>query len=149
MGNGLSIYKKPEYEKKLMSIYDSRLADWPLHYKSIFLDTSYSKVHVIVSDPEDAPPILLYHVSELAAWSWLPNIAVISKQYRTYAVDHIGEAGKSVLKDTDVFPKDGKALSDFYIEISNKLGVQSAVIIGESNGGCIALNYALYTPKRV
>ncbi len=36
-----------------MSIYDSRLEDWPLHYESIFLDTSYGKVHVIASGPEE------------------------------------------------------------------------------------------------
>ena len=149
MANRLSIYENTEFEKKLIAIYDRCLDSWPLDHKSLFLETSYGKVHVIASGPENALPILLFHASEMAAWSWLPNIAVLSKKYRTYAVDHIGEAGKSVLKDIDVFPKDGEALSDLYLEISNKLEVRRSVIIGASNGGYIALNYAFYAPERV
>ena len=55
MGAGRSIYKTPEYEQKLMAIYDSRLAEWPHPYESLFLATSYGTVHVVVSGPENAP----------------------------------------------------------------------------------------------
>jgi pimeloyl-ACP methyl ester carboxylesterase len=149
VGTERSIFKAQAYEQKLMTIYESRLAEWPYPYESLFLDTSYGTVHVIASGPKDAPPVLLFHASELAAWSWLPNIGVLNEHYRTYAVDHIGEAGKSVLKDTDVFPKDGKSIADLYLQISDKLGVQKVDLIGASNGGYIALNYSVYAPERV
>jgi pimeloyl-ACP methyl ester carboxylesterase len=118
-----------------MAINASRLAEWSHPYESVFLDTSYGTVHVVASGPEDAPPVLLFHASELAAWSWLPTVRVLNEHYRTYAIDHIGEAGKSVLKDTDTFPKGGKSVTELYLEITNKLGVQKADLIGASNGG--------------
>ncbi len=149
MSTTRSIYKSPEIEAKLMGIYDARLGQWPVPYESVFLDTTYGKVHTIVSGPEDAPPALLLHASGLSAWSWLYNVGELNKHCRTYAVDTIGDAGKSVLSDLDNYPKDGQALSAFYLEISDKLGVNSAYVVGASQGGFIGTNLALYAPERV
>ena len=149
MSTARSIYKSPEIEAKLMGIYDARLGQWPVPYESIFLDTTYGKVHAIVSGPEDAPPALLLHASGLSAWSWLYNVEELNKHYRTYAIDTIGDAGKSVLSDLDNYPQDGQALSAFYLEISDKLGVNSAYVVGASQGGFIGTNVALYAPERV
>jgi pimeloyl-ACP methyl ester carboxylesterase len=149
MSTSRSIYKSPEIEAKMMSIYDARLEQWPVPYESIFLDTTYGKVHTIVSGSEEVPPTLLLHASGLSAWSWLYNVGELNKHYRTYAIDTIGDAGKSVLNDLDNFPKDGQALSAFYLEIADKLGIDSAFIIGASQGGFIGTNLALYAPKRV
>ncbi len=144
-----TIYNSTEFEAKLMAIYDSRLKQWPIPYNSIFLDTSYGKVHVIISGPKDAPPVLLLHAAGMSASSWLYNIEGLNLHYRTYAIDNIGEVGKSALNDLDSFPNDGKALNDLYTEISDKLEVGNAYVIGASNGGFIATNYALYSPERV
>ena len=149
MSTTTSIYKSPEIEAKLMGIYDARLGQWPVPYESVFLDTTYGKVHTIVSGPEDAPPALLLHASGLSAWSWLYNVGELNKHYRTYAVDTVGDAGKSVLSDLDNYPQDGQALSAFYLEISDKLGVNSAYVVGASQGGFIGTNVALYAPERV
>jgi pimeloyl-ACP methyl ester carboxylesterase len=149
MSTSRSIYKSAEIEAKLMGIYDARLEQWPVPYESIFLDTTYGKVHTIVSGPEEAPPALLLHASGLSAWSWLYNVGELNKNYRTFAVDTIGDAGKSVLNDLDKYPRDGQALSAFYLEISDKLGIDSAFVVGASQGGFIGTNIALYAPERV
>jgi pimeloyl-ACP methyl ester carboxylesterase len=149
MSTSRSIYKSAEIESKLMGIYDARLEQWPVPYESIFLDTTYGKVHTIVSGPEEAPPALLLHASGLSAWSWLYNVGELNKNYRTFAVDTIGDAGKSVLNDLDKYPRDGQALSAFYLEISDKLGIDSAFVVGASQGGFIGTNIALYAPERV
>jgi pimeloyl-ACP methyl ester carboxylesterase len=149
MGNRYSIYKNPEIEKKLMAIYQNRMAEWPVPYESRFLDTRYGKVHVIVSGPEDAPPVLLLHASALAGWSWLYNIRGLNGHYRTYAIDTIGDAGRSVLGDIREYPNDGKSLAELYSEIMDTLGVPKACFIGASQGGFIATNMALYAPERV
>jgi pimeloyl-ACP methyl ester carboxylesterase len=46
-------------------------------------------------------------------------------------------------------PKTGKEIADFYTEITSKLGVKKAHVIGASIGGYIATNYAMYSPDRV
>ncbi|MGD2078098.1 MAG: alpha/beta hydrolase [Chloroflexota bacterium] len=149
MATATSIYKSPEMEAQLMGIYDDRLGQWPVPYESIFLDTTYGKVHTIVSGPEDGPPVMLLHASGLSAWSWLYNVEPLNKRYRTYAIDTIGDAGKSALRDLDSFPRDGQALSDFYVAIADDLGIDSAYVVGASQGGFIGTNYALHAPERV
>jgi pimeloyl-ACP methyl ester carboxylesterase len=144
-----SIYKSPEVEARLMEIYETRLKEWPVPYESVYLDTTYGKVHVIVSGPEGAPPVLLLHASGVAGWSWLYNIEELSKHYRTYVIDTIGDAGKSVLNDLDNYPQDGQDQSDLYTEITEELGVERAYVVGASEGGFIGSNYALYAPERV
>ncbi|WP_287582840.1 alpha/beta hydrolase [Candidatus Borrarchaeum sp.] len=144
-----TIYNSPDFEVRLMAMYDARLKQWPVPYESTFVNTSYGKVHIIISGPKDAPPVLLLHAAGMSASSWLYNIEGLSKFYLTYAIDNLGEVGKSVLNDLDSFPNDGKALSKLYTEISDKLGIENACVIGASNGGFIATNYALYSPERV
>jgi len=149
MGNKYSIYKNPEIEKKLMAIYENRMAQWPVPYESRYIKTKYGKVFVIISGPEDAPPILLLHASAMASWSWLYNIKGLNKYYRTYSIDTIGDAGRSVLDDIEKYPKDGKTLVELYKEIMDTLGVQKACFMGASQGGFISTNMALYAPERV
>jgi pimeloyl-ACP methyl ester carboxylesterase len=144
-----SIYKSPEYRAKLMAIYDSKLEEWPVPYKSVYVDTAFGKVHVVISGPQDAPPALLLHATGMAAWSWLYNIEPLAEHYRTYAIDHIGEPGKSELKDLNNYPREPQELSDLCLEISENLRVQHSVVIGASNGGFLSMNYAYYNPERV
>jgi pimeloyl-ACP methyl ester carboxylesterase len=149
MTNQPSIYKSPEYQTKLMAIYDSKLEQWPVPYESVFVETAFGKVHVIISGPQDAPPALLLHATGMAAWSWLYNLESLVHHYRTYAIDHIGEPGKSELNDLNNYPRDPQELSDLCQEISVNLGVQSSVVIGASNGGFLSMNYAYHNPDRV
>jgi len=149
LNEATSIYKSPEVEARFMEIYDARLAEWPVPYESLFVDTAYGKVHVIASGPEDAPPVLLLHASGVAGWSWLYNIEELSQHYRTYAIDTLGDAGKSVLNALDNYPQDGQAQSELYTQITGELGIERAYVVGASEGGFIGTNYALYAPERV
>ena len=144
-----SIYATPDAEEQFMAIYDAKMGQWPTEYKDVYVETSYGTVHVIVSGPEDAPPMLLLNASEMSGWSWLYNVGELNTRYRTYAIDTLGEVGKSRLNDTFNFPMDGKALADFYVEITDALGIQKAYVVGASFGGFIATNYALHYPERV
>jgi pimeloyl-ACP methyl ester carboxylesterase len=144
-----SIYYTPEDEAKLMALYDARLEAWPVPYESRYVDTEYGKVHVIISGPEEAPPLLLLHASAVAGVSWLENIEELNKYYRTYAIDTIGDVGRSQLEDLEHFPGDGPALSALIADVTGTLGVERAPVVGASQGGFIATNYALHAPERV
>ena len=144
-----SIYNSPEIEASFLEIYDAKLEEWPVPYESVFVDTAYGKVHVIVSGPQDAPPLLLFHASGVAGWSWLYNVEELNTHYRTYAIDTLGDAGKSVLNDIGNYPQDGQAQGELYTEITDNLGIERAYVVGASEGGFIGTNYALYVPERV
>jgi pimeloyl-ACP methyl ester carboxylesterase len=104
---------------------------------------------VIVSGPEDAPPLLLLHASCVAGWSWKYNVEELSRHYRTYAIDLIGDVGQSEFTSLDHIMQDGQDQAELYTEITDKLGVDKAYVVGASEGGFIGTNYALYAPERV
>jgi len=143
-----TIYRTAEARDHLMAIYDERLADWTVAYEELDVETSYGTVHVVASGPQDAKPVLLFHASELSATSWEANIEAFAG-YRTYAVDHIGEVNKSRLADVDVYPKNRDEIVALYAEIGDALGVDRSIVVGASNGGFIAMSYAIAYPNRV
>jgi hypothetical protein len=61
-----SIYFTPEARAQMMEIYDSKLAQWPTPFVSRFVDTSYGKIHVIISGPENGPAALLLNAGQMA-----------------------------------------------------------------------------------
>jgi pimeloyl-ACP methyl ester carboxylesterase len=144
-----SVYLTPEAEARHMAIYDEKVAQWPTPYEDITVDTTYGRVHVIASGPEDGPPMLLLNAAAMSGWSWLPNVGALNEVYRTYAVDTLGEAGKSRLTDVSVYPPDGKAYADLHVEITDALGIERAYVVGASFGGYMATSYALHYPERV
>jgi pimeloyl-ACP methyl ester carboxylesterase len=131
-----------------MEIYDELLGRWPIPYEELDLDTSYGTVHVIASGPEDGEPVLLLHASEMSATSWAWNIEALSN-YRTYAIDHIGEVNKSRLASTSSYPKTREEISSLYAEIADLLGIDQAILVAGSNGGFIAMTFAIHHPDRV
>jgi len=149
MGNPDSIYKNAEVETKLMRIYAEKMDEWPTEYEAFFIDTEYGKVHVIASGPKEAPPIILLHASSMAGWSWLYNVDELNKNYRTYAIDTIGDVNRSKLKDINKIPDTGEKLAELYEDIMDSLQVEKAVFIGGSQGGFISTNMAIYKPERV
>ena len=144
-----SIYFTPEVHARMMAIYDAKLAQWPMPYETSYVNTNYGKVHVIISGPENSPPVLLLNAGQMAGWSWKPNIGALNESYRTFAIDTIGEPGKSELSDINHFPQNGVQWSNLLVEITNKLNIEKAFVVGASNGGFLALNYAIYHPERI
>ena len=144
-----AIYKSPAIKQEFQRMYAEKMRSWPVPYQDVFIDTDYGKVHVIVSGKLTAPPLVLLHVSGVASWSWQYNIKALSKTFRTYAIDTIGDAGKSELNSRDHYPQDGKTQAELYSQIFDKLGLKSAYLVGGSEGGFIATNIALYSPDRV
>lgn len=144
-----SIYFTPQVRTKMMAIYDAKLAQWPTPYETMYVDTAYGKVHVIISGPEEAPPILLLNAGQMAGWSWMTNVGALNEHYRTYAIDTIGEPGKSELSNINNFPQNGAEWSDLLVEITHELGAERTYVVGASNGGFLALNYAIHYPERI
>jgi len=143
-----SIFRSEEARDRSMEIYDERMSDWPVPFEELDVETSYGTVHVIAGGPESGEAVLLLHASELSATSWGPNIEAFAG-YRAYAIDHIGEVNKSRLADVDIYPKTREEIAGLYAEIADALGVERSVVVGASNGGFVAMTYAIQYPQRV
>lgn len=141
-----SVFKSREGELHYREAYDNVLQHWPIPYEELDLPTRFGWTHVIASGNKDAPALLLLPSFAGSATVWRPNIEALSQHYRTYAVDVIGQAGKSVQSR---LLKNRHDFADWILDLLDALGVQRASIVGSSYGGFLAMSQALLTPDRV
>jgi pimeloyl-ACP methyl ester carboxylesterase len=141
-----SIFKTPENEAEYMEAYEAVLALWPVPYESFYVPTRFGKTHVIASGPKEAQPLVLLHATSASSTMWFPNIADLSRNYRAYALDTIGEPGKSVVSNP---PQNRSDYSFWLTDVFNELNVAQADVVGASYGGWVTMNLALYAPERV
>ncbi len=111
--------------------------------------TRYGVTHVAVAGPQDAPPIVLLSAMGVTSRMWMPNLAELSQDYRVYALDTIGDLGESILYDSEHYPKNGQAYSEWLVDVFNELGIVRIDVIGASMGGWITMDHAIHAPERV
>lgn len=141
-----SIYKTLAGEHAIMDIYDSILARWPVPYTGITLPTRHGDTFIIASGDETAPPLVLLHGSASNATAWIGDIEALSRHFRVYAVDTIGEPGRSVHNRP---PWDGPAYADWLKDMLDGLQLEQAAVMGISQGGWTALKFASTYPHCV
>ena len=141
----LPAFKNEESRARFIAAYDAALADWPVSFEEIDVPTRLGLTHVIASGPPDAPPLLLLPSFAGTAAVWRLNAEGLSRHFRLYAVDVIGQPGKS-LADRALRNRD---YASWLADLMDGLGVARASIVGCSFGAFLALNQALATPDRV
>jgi len=146
MRKKLPIYTTPEGRAKYMAAYEAMFSLWPVPYDAIDVKTSYGSTHINVSGPGDGYPLVLLHGAGLSSTSWFTNIAALSANHRVYAVDAIGDAGKSV---ADRLMMKRADYAQWLREVFDGLNIERAYLLGHSYGGWLTLNMALAYPDRL
>jgi pimeloyl-ACP methyl ester carboxylesterase len=139
-------FKTEEGRAKYLAAYDAALTAWPVAYEERDVPTALGPTHVIASGPAEAPPLILLPSFAATALVWRPNIAALAAQHRCYAIDTIGQPGKSVAVRPITDPADYVA---WLGEVMDRLGVARAPIVACSFGAFLAAQQALLTPERV
>jgi pimeloyl-ACP methyl ester carboxylesterase len=106
----------------------------------------FGVTHVVASGSKNAPPLVLLHGYSATLTMWAPNIAELSKGHRVYAIDIIGQPGKSVTNEPIRNAVDYVAWLTAILDV---LQLQKVSLAGMSYGGWVALNYAIKAPQRV
>ncbi len=141
-----SIYKSPAGERAVMAWYDSALAHWPVPCQTFNVPTRHGDTFVLASGQESDPSLILLHGAGTNSAMWAGDVVAYSRQYRVYAVDLLGEPGKSA----PVRPAwDGPAYAEWLADVLDALKVEKATLLGLSQGGWTALKFAVYQPRRV
>lgn len=146
MADTISIYRNAEAQARCIAIYQAALSEWPIPYSEVDLPTRFGTTHAIASGPPNAPPLILLHGQWATATMWLPLIARLSRDHRALAVDQIDDVGKS--RPTRI-PSSRPDYSQWLEEVLDQLNINSADMVGLSYGGFLALNLALFAPRRV
>ena len=139
-------FKTDEGRARYMAAYDAALGEWPVPCEALDIPTRLGSTHVLASGPADAPALVLLPSFAGSAVIWRLNVAGLSQHFRTYAVDVIGQPGKSLATRRI---RNRRQFAGWFVDLLDGLGVQRAAIVGSSFGGFLALNQALETPDRV
>jgi pimeloyl-ACP methyl ester carboxylesterase len=127
---------------------DGLAADqWPIVSEERMVPTTFGATFVRISGPPAAPALFLLHGAGATSLMWSSNIEALSREYRTVAVDQIGEFGKSVCA------KPVRTLEDLIAWLDELIAAlearQRVSLIGMSYGGALAAQYALHFPERL
>ncbi len=141
-------YRSPEARDRCLAYPDSLAArNWPVTSEERFVPTSFGATFVRISGPAAAPPLVLLHGATATSLMWAPNIKALSEEYRTIAVDQVGEFGRSVCTRPVQSLNDLLAWLD---ELFDGLHLRSGVnLAGISYGGALTAQYALRFPERL
>ena len=139
-------YKSKEDEIAYLAAYDVAMRSWPVPWEEIEVSNRFGTTFVVASGPEEAPPLVLLHGFFTTLLLWIPNIADLSKSYRVYAIDIMGNRNRSVPMEPIASSND---IIEWLSETLNKLKLQTVYLAGMSNGGWIGIKFALAEPVRV
>ncbi|WP_214415029.1 alpha/beta fold hydrolase [Sphaerisporangium fuscum] len=140
------IYKSEAGGRELLEHYRQALEAWPVPAEQLRVPTRQGETFVLVSGPHDAPPLVLLHGSGANASMWRGDVATWSQNFRTYAVDLVGEPGLSAPSRPAL---DSDAVALWLDDVLEGLGIIDAAFVGTSLGGWTALDYAIRRPERV
>jgi pimeloyl-ACP methyl ester carboxylesterase len=145
MNNLPSPFKSDKGKAEYLEAYAAMLKYWPVAYEEYDIPGYYGCTHLVASGPKDAPALVLLHGGRASLTMWSANVADLSQNYRLYAVDIIGQPGKS-LPDKTFKKRDD--LIPWLTGLLEALKISKADLVGQSYGGWFALNYALRMPDR-
>lgn len=127
--------------------YDAMLARWPVPVESLDVPGRHGTTRVNVCGVPGGPAVVLLPGGGATGTVWWRNVGALARTHRVYAVDLIGDRGRSVY---DGEPLRGAAgLTGWLDETLDTIGVSAATLVGHSYGGWIATRYALHAPHRV
>jgi pimeloyl-ACP methyl ester carboxylesterase len=101
---------------------------------------------VVTCGAENAPPLLLLHGAGSNSAMWIADAAVLSKQFKLYAVDVIGEPGFSAESRPAL---NSDAYAQWRDDVLRALSIDRVSMLGISLGGWLALDFATRQPARI
>jgi pimeloyl-ACP methyl ester carboxylesterase len=141
-----SPFRSAQGETEYMAAYDATMQLWTVPYEQVDIRGRFGSTHVVICGPREAPPLVLLHCFATSLSCWAYNIEALSRTRRVYALDMMGQAGKSI---PDQPIEDRNALAVWLTDTFDQLGIRRTDLIGYSFGGFAGLNCALHAPDLV
>ncbi|MFF5504078.1 alpha/beta fold hydrolase [Streptomyces roseolus] len=127
--------------------YDALLRRWPADVTAVDVESPYGRTRVHVCGPESGAPLVLLPGGGTTSMAWFGNVEALGRDHRVYAVDLMGDFGRSV---NDGAPLRGpEDLTAWLDAVLDGLGLEQVRLCGHSYGAAIALRHALRHPHRV
>lgn len=131
-------------QERYFATYEAIRRKWPVPSEELDVETRFGSTRVRRSGT--GTPIVLLHGAMGTSLSWYPFVADLAARHTVYAVDMIGEPGRSV-QTRPMESTDDEA--DWLADVLAGLGHEKVHLVGISRGACLALNLATRRPAGV
>ncbi|GHF96386.1 carboxylesterase [Amycolatopsis bullii] len=138
-------FKSARSEERYLAAYDEIAARWPVPVRDLDVGTRYGPTRVRASGAA-GPPIVLLPGIMGTSLSWFPHVAELAARHRIFAVDTLGEPGRS--RQTRPMPT-GEHCAEWLADVLDGLGPEKFLLAGVSRGAWLALTLAAHAPGRI
>ncbi|HKE64405.1 MAG TPA: alpha/beta hydrolase [Micromonosporaceae bacterium] len=131
-----------------LDAYDAMLGRWPVSVGSVDVPGRLGLTHVNMCGAADGPAVVLLHGGGATSTVWYGVVGDLVEHYRVYAIDAIGDLGRSIYNGAPIGGAAG--LTAWLDEVLDAVRVTDvAAIAGHSYGAWVAMRYTLHAPDRV
>ena len=130
-----------------LAAYDALLDRWQVPITRIDVPGEFGTTRVNICGPEDGAPLVLMHGGRTASPGWFANAPALARAHRIYAIDTMGDPGRSVNHGRPLASRSD--LARWLDELVAALELPEADYCGHSFGAWQTLTHALRAPHRV
>lgn len=139
-------FRSPQARAEYDVAYEAGLRALPDPAETRDVPTTFGFVRVYRFGPAQGPPLVLLPGRAGTAMMWRPTIEALAERHPVYAVDLLGEPGRS----TQTAPiRDAADQAAWLHAMLIELGLTGVHLVGVSFGGWLACNLAIRAPARL
>ncbi len=113
--------------------YDAVLSKWPTEVTSEQVQSPFGTTWVNTCGPVDGPPVILVPGQRATSTVWFNNVGELSRRHRVFAIDILGDAGRSIAAaDTPVRSRDD--LLAWFSGIVDHFTLDAPAVVAHSYG---------------
>ncbi len=139
-------FRSSEAKQKYLQFYDNLAESWPIQSELRVVCTAFGQTFIRIQGPVDAAPLVLLPGDTETSLSWLPVIEAFSQRFRTYAIDHVYDNGRSIYSRE---MSRSANFVDWLDEVFDELNLNRLNLVGFSYGGWQSTLYSLSHPGRI
>src|SRR5215510_1655713 len=140
------VYKNKQGEIAMLELYEKQLKQLNMPYEDLWIETRYGKAHVIKLGKSNGRPLLFFHGGNSTAPYYLNSFKLLLEKYCFYAVDTVGQPGKSA--QIVLSPKTME-YGEWASDLISGLGFQKMYCMGGSYGGGILVKLMCVAPEKI
>jgi pimeloyl-ACP methyl ester carboxylesterase len=140
------LYQSADSYATMMEFYDKCLADLPVAVEPHYVDTRFGRTHMLVAGPPDAPPLFMLQGMAGSAVLWHHQLADFARQCRLYALDVVGQPGRSDPNPPSIFDD---SYAHWLMDVQDGLGLERCDMMGISISGWAIMRLGIIRPERL
>jgi pimeloyl-ACP methyl ester carboxylesterase len=144
--NRIGSFRSASGQHRYFEAYEAAMRECPEPDKQFDVETRHGITRVYRYGQSDAPPIVLLPGLASTSASWAPFLSALAEHHPVYAIDTMGEPGRSVQTAPLVDIADRAQWLD---DVLARLDLAGVHLMGGSSGGNYAINQAIHAPDRL